>query len=77
MEDSTMNPHLIVVSGRPFQCHCIKCGLKQWAGDVDGQAPVYADITGEPFKAYYCSPCAIVRSEELTAAGKTAIVEAA
>lgn len=70
-----MNPHLIIVSGRPFACHCLKCGERKYAGDVEGQQPVYADITGEPFKAYYCSPCAQWRSQELDKAGKTAIIE--
>jgi hypothetical protein len=76
MEDSTMNPHLIVVHGPAFRVPCINCLDIVTGGDVKGELPVYADITGEPFKAYYCSICATKRSQELDAAGKTAIVEA-
>lgn len=51
------------VTGRPFIVFCLKCGKKQYAGDVDGQKPVYADMDGEPFKAYYCSECVESLSE--------------
>ena len=46
------------VTGRPFIVFCLRCDKKQWAGDVDGQTPVFADLNGEPFKAYYCAECA-------------------
>jgi hypothetical protein len=55
------------VTGRPFVIFCISCGQRKWAGDVDyvdpylrtaSPSPVYADLEGEPFKAYYCAECA-------------------
>jgi hypothetical protein len=28
-----------------------------WAGEVDGGEPVYADLNGPAYKAYYCQSC--------------------
>jgi len=52
------------VTGRPFIVFCLRCETKLWAGDVEvtGERgthyPVFADLNGEPFKAYYCAQCA-------------------
>ena len=40
------------VTGPPFGVTCCKC-QKRTESDRD----VYADLDGEPFKAYYCSGC--------------------
>ena len=40
-----------------FQPTCIQCG-KQMQSDRE---VIYADSDGEPFKAYYCEPCATAR----------------
>lgn len=34
-----------------FRANCIVCNIQC--------IPVWADLDGEPFKAYYCNPCAI------------------
>ena len=55
------NMRLGKVTGRPFIVFCLKCGEKLYGGDVDSESPkypVYADLDGEPFKAYYCAQCA-------------------
>ena len=41
------------VSGKPLNYRCISCGRMV---DASREA-VFADIEGEPFKAYYCEPC--------------------
>ena len=57
--------NLQVVTGRPFVVNCIKCNRPSWMGDVtafDDKGATkhiggFADLTGEPFKAYYCHEC--------------------
>ena len=39
-----------------FSARCIQCG-KRMQSD---RAPIFADCQGEPFKAYFCEPCATV-----------------
>ena len=55
-------PHnLQVVTGRPFITFCFACKEKVYAGDVEANSPkypVYADLNGEPWRAYYCAECA-------------------
>ncbi len=43
-----------LVTGKNFYVNCVSCGEQKLAGD--GQK-VYANILGEPFKAYYCDEC--------------------
>ncbi len=57
---------LEVVTGRSFIVFCTRCGKQCLAGDVDGQMPVYADLNGEAWKAYYCSECAELVRKEVT-----------
>jgi len=51
------------VTGRPFTITCHACGRRAVAGDKAEEyrdrvpGPVFADLDGEPFKAYYCSEC--------------------
>lgn len=62
--------NLVVVTGRPFAVYCAGCNTRAYAGDVDTtdtkHHPVYADLDGEPFKAYYCATCAKVRKHAKT-----------
>lgn len=37
-----------------FVCNCIRCGKSMQS---DKEFKILADLDGEPFKAYYCSPC--------------------
>lgn len=49
------------VTGTPFSAVCCSCGRSLNAGDGAekyGHGKVYADTTGTPWKAYYCTPCA-------------------
>jgi hypothetical protein len=55
--------NLTKTSGVPFTCTCKGCERRMVGGTVgllpfSTQRPVYADLDGEPFKAYYCEPCA-------------------
>jgi len=70
MEGRVMNSKLVIVTGWPFNVFCLGCGEQFWAGDIEDQeqSPVYADLTGKPFQAYYCGPCANERSLVLDAA---------
>jgi len=45
------------ISNYGFCCYCKGCG--KVIGDMGNEAePRFADLDGEPFKAYYCVPCA-------------------
>jgi hypothetical protein len=46
--------------GKPFYTICIGCHQPVLAGDsaVRDAAPVYADLHGNSFKAFYCERCA-------------------
>jgi hypothetical protein len=57
------------VTGWTFRAECYHCHTMQYFGDVVDQrgpdaylvathAGGYADLDGEPFKAYYCRTCA-------------------
>ena len=35
---------------------CVKCGKQMVLSKAED--PIYADLDGEPFKAYYCTKCA-------------------
>ena len=63
-----MKHNLVEVTGRPFIVFCLNCDTKLWAGDVEAPKgthyPVFADLNGEPFKAYYCAQCAEWKREE-------------
>lgn len=48
-----MKPNFKIVTGPPFRCYCFECGKRLEAVTV----PVYADLNGPAFKAYYCEPC--------------------
>lgn len=41
------------VTGAYFVAWCIKCGKRLERNDW----PIWADLDGEPFKAYYCAEC--------------------
>jgi hypothetical protein len=36
-----------------FWYHCVGCGRRYTTDTMS----TYADLDGEPFKAYYCTPC--------------------
>lgn len=64
-----MNSKLVLVTGPTFYCSCLKCGKRLKAGNNQlGHDNVYADLSGEPFKAYYCEEHARERSLILDAA---------
>lgn len=42
-----------------FRAQCLQCRKMV---DTD-RINLYADLDGEPFKAYYCEPCKVERSE--------------
>jgi hypothetical protein len=58
--------NLKLVTGTPFTITCVGCGHKAVAGDNSENwrdripGPVYADLDGDPYKAYYCNECAVV-----------------
>ena len=41
---------------KPFRFVCVACGK---ANTTDRDPEARADLDGEPFKAYYCGPCAV------------------
>lgn len=46
------------VTGPIMTFVCCKCGTRTTnAPGREGQPQVYADLEGEPFKAYYCAEC--------------------
>ena len=49
------------VSSHPvFQCRCSWCDVVLWS-DAN---KVFADLDGEPFKAYFCLGCATTAKQE-------------
>ncbi len=65
-------------SGVNFTCICKGCAARVIGGTVGHlpfgtQRPVWADLDGEPFVAYYCEPCADkLRDAQLKASGQKA-----
>lgn len=57
---------LFPVEGYPFSTTCVSCGKVIHHGTA--YPPVYADLHGTPWKAYYCASCAapIVKLQEVT-----------
>lgn len=54
------------VTGKPFTTTCIACGYRIEPGDGSEtrlHGPHFADLNGEPFKAYYCRDCALQANE--------------
>lgn len=59
---------LQLVTGRLCFVFCADCGQQTAIGDGASQfrnSPGVADLDGEPFKAYYCQPCAEVKFAEI------------
>lgn len=52
------------ITGYTFRVVCRLCGTEYSSSRLG----YYADLDGEPFKAYYCSPCAITITRKKGAA---------
>ena len=47
---------LRLVSGKPFGCNCVKCGVRL----NHPEDAIMADIDGKAFEAFYCMPCVVL-----------------
>ena len=45
------------VTGKSFRVVCDCCNKTLWSNEG-----VFADLDGEPFKAYYCESCAMLEA---------------
>lgn len=55
--------NLKIMPADRFACYffCIGCGKRMLLSKAE--PPIYADLDGEPFKAYYCGDCARERMQ--------------
>ena len=48
----------VKASSFPVRLICCACGRSCGVPEKDGSISIYADLDGEPFRAYYCAKCA-------------------
>lgn len=48
-----MKLEIVNIDTHGFVCTCLKCEKR-----IEPQEKRYADLEGQPFKAYYCDKCA-------------------
>jgi len=51
---------LQIVTGPSFYCQCLRCKKNLYHPEDE----VFADLEGEPFKAYYCEECSRVLQQD-------------